>query len=277
MIAPAAVGCMPSWAARSHSRIAASTRVPKRQHLDRPRWTIDNSVIQVVLDSAQEHPPNAWEFDGLCRGSDFRLQGEEVERLFELLAQRVWCQWTVFPPPLGGRFGLRRGPAREINGKGRGHSPSPKPVEHVCRRDEVATVRLGKGGEEFGLGGGVERERLISLASQHGDARPFWKGIPVDHDLALNDQARSHHHVAILTPFRFGLYLVRPTEFGRKEPFPEAATGAAQDTASPACHCPQCARPWLPEHASRTQKRRAPRAARPQPLAPVPFWAPGGI
>jgi len=277
MIAPAAVGCMPSRAARSHSRIATSTRVPERQHLDRPRWTIDNSVIQVVLDAAQEHPPNAWEFDGLCRGSDFRLQGEEVERLFELLAQRVWCQWTVFPPPLGGRFGLRRGPAREINGKGRGHSPSPKPVQHDCRRDEVATVSLGKGGEEFGLGGGVERERLISLASQHGDARPFWKGIPVDHDLALNDQARSHHHVAILTPFRFGLYLVRPTEFGRNGPFPEAATVTAQDTASPACHCPHCARPWPPEQASRTQHLRAARAARAQQLAPVRFWAPGGI
>ena len=69
----------------------------------------------------------------------------------------------------------------------RSNSPSPKPVQHFCRRDEVPTVRLGNGGEEFGLGGGVESERLVGLASQHGDPRPFWKGIPIDHDLAFND------------------------------------------------------------------------------------------
>ena len=202
---------MPSWAARSHSRIPISTRVPKRQHLDRPRRTIDNPVIQVVLDAAQEYPPNAGEFDVLCRGSDFRLQGEELERLFEFLAERVRGQGAVLAPPQGGRFGLRRGPPREINGKRRGHSPSPKPVQHFCCRHEVTTVRLGDGGEEFGLGGGVESKRLVGLASQHGDPRSFGKGIPVDHDLAFNDQARNHHHVAILTPIRFGLYLVHPT------------------------------------------------------------------
>jgi len=82
----------------------------------------------------------------------------------------------------------------------------------------------------------------------------------------------SYWHLKFLSGVKVSLTLYR-----RKGPFPETAAGAAHDTASPACHCPHCARPWPPEQTSWTQQRRAARAARTQQVAPVPCCVPGGF
>jgi hypothetical protein len=71
--------------------------------------------------------------------------------------------------------------------------------------------------------------------------------------------------------------LLRLTLYRQKGPFLETAAGAAHEPASPAYHCPHCARPWHPEQASRTQQLRAACSARTRQLVPVPFCALGGF
>ena len=102
MMAPAADGCKPCWAAVSDWRCAPAAWMPERHNLEL-LWLFCDAVVDVVPNSGEVQAANAYqrEVSGAC--ANMGLHGEKTGDSLDLLPDGVWRLRPVESPP---RLGL---------------------------------------------------------------------------------------------------------------------------------------------------------------------------
>ncbi len=92
-------------------------------------------------------------------------------------------------------------------------SPIAELSQNLCRRYQLAPVRLSHRLQKFCLGRSIKLERLIRLRRQNGYERALGQRLSVHYDLAGNDLPRCDSHAAIITHRYSALFLASAQRF----------------------------------------------------------------